>query len=231
MTRDKQLKTLAKLAVTPTVATAPADVTAPAAAVDPEEARRNSRITLSSHSSAAFVAEAYGTQPNVDLLELQEQLRQQCIKVKDGDLDRAGSMLISQAQSLDVIFNRLALDAHANLYRNGGLDHAERFLRLALKAQNQCRNTLATLVEIKSPRVFAPQTNIAHGPQQVNNNPAPTLSVKQIENRQTELLEHDHGQRLDTATATTTGRRHKALATVEAIDRPAHAARKGRRKP
>ncbi len=48
---------------------------------------------------------------------------------------------------------------------------AETLLRLALKAQSQCRTTLLTLAEIKNPRpiAFVNQANFAHGPQQVNN--------------------------------------------------------------
>ena len=43
-------------------------------------------------------------------------------------------------------------------------------MRLALKAQGQCRATLETLATIKNPPVvFARQANIAQGPQQVNN--------------------------------------------------------------
>ena len=44
------------------------------------------------------------------------------------------------------------------------------YLRVALKAQAQCRATLETLAEMKQPpTLLARQANIAHGPQQVNN--------------------------------------------------------------
>ena len=50
------------------------------------------------------------------------------------------------------------------------VDHLDRYMRLALKAQGQCRATLETLATIKNPPVvFARQANIAQGPQQVNN--------------------------------------------------------------
>ncbi len=55
------------------------------------------------------------------------------------------------------------------------LDATDRYMRLALKAQAQCRATLETLAKIKNPpTLFAQQANIAHGPQQVNNNPPPS---------------------------------------------------------
>ena len=49
---------------------------------------------------------------------------------------------------------------------------AETYVRLALKAQAQCRATLETLATIKNPPVvYARQANIAAGRQQVNNGP------------------------------------------------------------
>jgi hypothetical protein len=43
-------------------------------------------------------------------------------------------------------------------------------MRLALKAQSQCRATVQTLAEIKHPAViYARQPNVTSGPQQVNN--------------------------------------------------------------
>ena len=52
------------------------------------------------------------------------------------------------------------------------LRRSQSYLRLAPKSQAQCRATLETLAEIKNPpTLFAQQANVAHGPQQVNNNP------------------------------------------------------------
>lgn len=53
------------------------------------------------------------------------------------------------------------------------VDQKDRFMRLGLKAQDQCRHTLETLAVMKNPPVFARQANIANGPQQVNNGHAP----------------------------------------------------------
>ncbi len=93
-------------------------------------------------------------------------------KVKKGDLSECEATLAAQAISLDAIFNALARKAAANL--NSHLAAAETCLRLALKAQGQCRATVQTLAEIKNPRpvAFVKQANIAHGPQQVNNEAA-----------------------------------------------------------
>jgi mRNA interferase RelE/StbE len=50
-------------------------------------------------------------------------------------------------------------------------DTTERYLRLALRAQSQSRATWEALIAIKNPPPvgYLRQTNIAHGPQQVNN--------------------------------------------------------------
>jgi hypothetical protein len=184
-----------------------------------ERAKVNARVTLSSHSGAALVADAYKTLKTADIKELQNQLAEQCIRVNGGDLKRAESMLISQAHSLDVIFTRLALDASANSPSN--MEAFQTFLKLALRAQSQCRATLETLATIKNPPIFARQANIAHGPQQVNNE-AGRVRAEQIEKPQTELLEHDDGNWLDTGTTTAAIGSDKALEAVGALHRPAN---------
>ncbi len=105
-------------------------------------------------------------QPTLDALVT--ELRQHCETVNGGDLRRAEAMLTAQAHTLDAIFGHCARRAACNMgeYVNA----ADTYLRLALKAQGQCRATLETLANIKNPpTVFARQANIAHGPQQVNN--------------------------------------------------------------
>jgi hypothetical protein len=94
------------------------------------------------------------------------ELRAQAAEVHNGDLSRAESMLIGQATALQSLFASLVNRAHgANL-----MPQFEAYMRLALKAQSQCRATLETLANIKNPPVvYARQANIAHGPQQVNN--------------------------------------------------------------
>jgi hypothetical protein len=72
----------------------------------------------------------------------------------------------------------------------------EAMMRMALRAQNQCRATLETLATIKNPTVvIARQANISTGHQQVNNAPA---HAGKIEKSQNELLEVTNHERLDT---------------------------------
>ena len=103
-------------------------------------------------------------------------------------------------------------------------------MRLALKAQGQCRATVETLAAMKNPPVvFAKQANISSGPQQVNNGVVSPPSGEQKlppahgENKteQTKLLDGvtNGSTYMDAGTAGTTGRSDKALEPVEVINR------------
>lgn len=86
--------------------------------------------------------------------------------VKEHDLSHCEEMLIGQAEALQSIFTALSRKALNQQY----LKDYEVFLRLALKAQSQCRATIETLATLKNPPVvFAKQANIAQGHQQINN--------------------------------------------------------------
>lgn len=103
---------------------------------------------------------------DLDIIGLANELSDQARAVIDGDMQRAEVMLMVQAHTLEAIFNSLAQKS-INADR---LDILERFLRLALKAQSQCRATLETLSAIKNPAqvAFVRQANIGYN-QQVNN--------------------------------------------------------------
>ena len=75
-------------------------------------------------------------------------------------------MLYCQAHALQAIF----VDTVLQVPKQGWFSTSEAYMRMALKAQAQCRATVETLATIKNPSVvFARQANIAQGPQQVNN--------------------------------------------------------------
>ena len=147
--------------------------------------------------------------------------------IQGGDLREAEAILTAQALALNAIFTEMAICAGLNMKHS--LDVVDRCLRLALKAQGQCRATFETLAAIKNPpaAVFAQQANIAHGPQQVNNGvPARTGTTHadacNPQRERNELLEHQDGHRLDTGAAGAAGASGAAMATVGALDRPAH---------
>ena len=155
---------------------------------------------------AALTAMEYNkTFGELSLNTLVSDLGKQCEWASKGDLGRAEAMLVAQAHTLDAIFNKLARQAARCEYVN----QVEMNLRLALKAQSQCRATLETLAAIKNPKptAFVRQANIAHGPQQVNNGPIPSdeetaktdepASRAENKNRPNKLLEAQDGERMD----------------------------------
>jgi hypothetical protein len=161
----------------------------------------------------------------LSLGDVLDSLNKHAGKIKGGDLSRVEAMLGGQAAALNTMFAELARRGAVNMGEYIGA--AETYLKLALKAQSQCRATLEALAAIKQPPVvFAKQANIAHGHQQVNNDSAAIARAEQIEKPQTELLEHDHGQQLDTGTAGTASCSDQTMATVEAVHGPAHGRRK-----
>jgi hypothetical protein len=163
---------------------------------------------------------------NLEVNALVSELSEQVKAVNSGDLRRAEGMLISQAHTLDELFNNLARRSHRNMTA-GHTQAAETYLRLALKAQTQCRATLETLAAVKNPPVvFAKQANFANGPQQVNNGVPAHTQETQIP--QTKKLENIDGQWMDTGTKGATVGAHPDLATVGKDQGTRHARRKSK---
>ena len=114
-------------------------------------------------TAVRFSKSAFG---EVDLTQCLAKLDAAVGRVQTGDLREAESLLTVQAVTLNTMFTHLANMA----VQTQSVDHLDRYTRLALKAQGQCRATLETLATIKRPpAVFAQQANITQGPQQVNN--------------------------------------------------------------
>jgi len=115
---------------------------------------------------AAFTLSEYGKPfGDLDIVDLVDSLAEQTTAVIDGDLGRGEAMLTAQAHTLDSIFNSLAQRAISSRY----LDHLDRYLKLALKAQSQSRATWDAISNIQNPRVqYVKQMNLANN-QQVNN--------------------------------------------------------------
>ena len=135
-----------------------------------DDARALARKILAPTVGAALTTNAF--RPNgiseQDLPSLVMELGEQCEQANANNLGREEAMLVAQAHSLDAIYNRLAGRAAVNM-----ADHPqamEIFLRMALRAQSQCRATIEALAAIKNPPViYARQANFATGHQQVNN--------------------------------------------------------------
>jgi hypothetical protein len=163
-----------------------------------------------------------------------DELRQQATTASSGDLKRQEAMLTIQAHTLDTIFNELARRSAANVGEY--MDATDRYMRLALKAQSQCRATIETLAEIKNPKpvAFVQQANIANGPQQVNNGtlePVEGSRAEKPENQQSKLLEQSDGQRMDFGTKGAAIGVDTPLETVGAVNRAEIGGREGEGSP
>jgi len=156
----------------------------------------------------------------LDITALVDELASQIKGVNNGDLQRPEAMLIAQAHTLEAIFHELARRAAVNMGEY--IAAAETYMRLALKAQSQCRATLETLAAIKNPApvAFVQQANIAHGPQQVNNGAAPPepSRARESENQPNKLLEQQHGNRLDFGATQATIGADPSVAAMGKID-------------
>ena len=161
----------------------------------------------------------------LDTPALIEALRQQTKAVHKGDLRAAEAMLMNQAIALQSLFVKMTeIGLQADLLRQ-----QETALRLALKAQSQCRATLETLANIKNPPVlYAKQANVTTGPQQINNGPqtAPTGTREKVfqENKLKEL-DHEQQQWLDTGATSAAGGTDQGAKAMA----PVHRAEKRRR--
>jgi len=104
-----------------------------------------------------------------DLTECVAVILEKTQKVQAGDLSDVEATLTAQAATLNAIFNEMARRAALNMGEY--IKAADTYMRLAFKAQSQCRCTLEALAEIKNPRpvAFVKQANISNGHQQINN--------------------------------------------------------------
>ena len=187
-----------------------------------DQAREYARMMVSPElaayrvlSSADSKGSMVGMWGGIDVPSLTDELRDQAAGVNRGELNHVEAMLMNQATALQSLFARL-------VERGMSCDTIVPFeanLRMALRAQSQCRATLETLAAIKNPPiVFAKQANInqGNGNQQVNNGTSdPASRAGEIINQPNELLEAQHGERMDTGTAGATIVKNPAMATVD----------------
>ena len=144
-------------------------------------------------------------------------LQIQSKRAVSGDTGRMEEMLVTQAHTLDLIFNNLTRRAVANM-QEGYVPVAETYLRLALKAQSQCRASIESLAQIKNPPVvYARQANFANGPQQVNNS-AEAPRTRESEIPPSEQSGYENELLPDSRASALASRANPTMETVEAID-------------
>ena len=190
-----------------------------------ELAKPHQILLMSTVQNAIAMAEWGKYAGEVDLSELAKDLQTKADLVKDGDMKPVEAMLYGQAMALQTIFTNLARRSAMNAGEY--IDAADKYMRLALKAQAQCRATLETLSVVKNPMPYIKQANIANGPQQVNNGKstqyaqahAPAGNSQTLQN---ELLEHQHGDYLDTRAQGQTVGADTHLEAVGTVQRAAY---------
>jgi hypothetical protein len=165
----------------------------------------------------------------LDLTECMNAIQATVSEVQSGDLRAGEALLTGQAVALNAIFSELARRAALNMGEHLGATEA--YMRLALKAQNQCRATVETLAAMKNPPVvFARQANINNGGQQQVNNGAQVPGVAspagapagQIETEPNKLLEALHVERMDFGAQAAPGRTHQEVEPVEVLNGPSN---------
>jgi hypothetical protein len=153
----------------------------------------------------------------VDTCDLFKEIQKQELEIKKGNLVYIERYLYSQAIALNALFDRMLNQlAHADFTPQVQLSGM-----LALKAQAQCRATLATLAQIKNPDQI---TYIEQNIQQQNNainqqvNPPTIDDSKKSEKIANELLREVKHETLEFRGTEKTIRINPAMETVEAIN-------------
>lgn len=187
------------------------------------EGRAHSRMMASPTVNAAVTMfNFHPLKAGANITDLVDELGKQVLTIRDDCMDRPEAMLAAQAHALDAMFTCLAQKAAANM-NAGYLQATETYMRMALKAQSQCRTTLEALSEIKNPRspTFIKQQNVAQQ-QQVNNVHSATNTRTRAHEKDitpsNELLEMSDGERLDFGAASQAGCINSDVATVGPVN-------------
>lgn len=156
---------------------------------------------------------------DLSLMDMARELRDQGEAVNRGDFAASERMLNAQAVALNTIFGELARRAALNMGEH--LPATETYMRLALKAQAQCRATIETLAQMKNPPVvFARQANISNGPQQVNNRLAPAAArTTETRNAPSQQSGSEHELLTDARTLQGAVGANQGLGALEAVYR------------
>ena len=150
-----------------------------------------SNLALEAPTLNGIVTEMYAAKTmgvGLDLKTLVTTLDAQTKEINKGDKKLSEAILHSQAQTLNAIFLEMARRAAMNMGHS--LDATEAYMRLGLKAQNQCRATLETLSIIKNPPTEVAK-QVIEGPQQVNTLIQVDFGIGEIQNQPNQLTENN----------------------------------------
>jgi len=180
-----------------------------------DERGGNIAILLTSPELAAFriisMMAPSNLRADIDTPSFLAALRDQATAAQHGNLGHTEAMLMNQATGLEALYVRLAERAMEQKY----MQNLEVYMRMALRAQSQCRATLETLAMIKNPpMVYARQANVTTGPQQINNGTPAPLRTREIKTEQNQLSEGGNELLPDTRAQ---GAESGANSTLEAV--------------
>lgn len=180
-------------------------------------------ITIAAVNAAAGIApwskQLVGTEAHI--VTLLDKIEAQTAALHAGDMSEVEAMLFGQALTLQAMFTTFTYKAAHTLSTN--TPAMEMCLRMAFKAQSQCRATLETLAEVKNPRTatFIKQANVAGGHQQINNGAAggatqPSAHEKTAD-QPNELLSDERANHVKPVVTGTTRKASKRNSCVEAM--------------
>lgn len=158
---------------------------------------------------------------DLDLVTVLKEVSKGISKINSGDITDIETMLMTQAQTLNIFFHRMLSQVpHIEM-----INQIQLFSEIALRAQNQARKTLAALAEIKHPRraTFIKQQNNAIN-QQVNNQPNNSNKIENIKNPEkiaNELLSEVPHEKMDIGEAGKTIPNHTPSEAMAKIHRTA----------
>lgn len=103
------------------------------------------------HTASSFASKMLGTAIELPgLKDFSDHMKVALAKAESGDLSFASRLLAAQAITLDSMFTELARRSAVNMGEY--MDASERYGRLAMKAQSNCRATLEALAKLHQPR-------------------------------------------------------------------------------
>ena len=168
----------------------------------------NARIHTNCFASAALaISNLHG---RLDSGTAMDKLLNSSEKINKGNISEIEEMLMTQAKTLDYLF----YDSINKLVHLDMINQIEVFTTIALRAQAQCRKTLATLAEIKHPKrttFIHKQNNAIQVNHAVKSSPEENKISSKVAN---ELLEVKNEQRLDTRATASPITNDSAMETV-----------------
>ena len=226
-TKPKQSKP--QKPITAKAKTAPATTTKPknlaALLITREEGKSDGRVLAESvhsmvtgNATTAWRFTQGGGSRDLDINDSVAVFQAQAAKVQQGNMSDVEALLTAQTMVLDAIFNELARRAALNMGEHMGA--MDTYMKLALKAQSQCRTTAEALAEIKAPRhvSFVKQANIAHN-QQINQGEQPALTHGNTLIRSNELSGASHELLPDTRALQAKSRVNPPVEALAALHR------------